>query len=287
MAEPLTHCPNCGNPLAAHDRFCSQCGQKVLSPEDRRLASLLKESIEEMTDLRGRVLPSIGTLLFRPGALARAYQIGRRRSFLAPISLFLFANVLYFLIPGLNDFQVSLLDQITLQPYSKWTAAIVDYQLRVDPGGAIAMSRNADPAYLGLSNLYTLRAADISKSIIILHVPLLAALTALLVIDKRLPYADHLVLALHYMAFIMLFFVIAPHVLWPLARAIVEPFWPDAPLFRIVIALMYVYAAVMLRTAFQLPWWRVVPTTVVFLIGYGLIHTFYRLIQFFVVFSSL
>ncbi|MEL6302815.1 MAG: DUF3667 domain-containing protein [Pseudomonadota bacterium] len=287
MSDAPSFCPNCGNPLAADDRFCSQCGQKVLSPEDRRLASLLKESIEEMTDLRGRVLPSIGTLLFRPGALARFYQIGRRRSFLAPISLFLFANVLYFLIPGLNDFQVSLLDQITLQPYSEWAASAVDTYLDTEPGGALAMFRNGDPAYLELSNLYTLRAADISKSIIILHVPFLAALTALLVIDKRLPYADHLVLALHYMAFIMLFFVIAPNVLLPLARMVINPIWPEAPLKRIIISLMYLYTAVMFRTAFQLPWWRVVPTTVVFLIGYGLIHSFYRLVQFFVVFSSL
>ena len=287
MSEPLTHCPNCGNPLAANDRFCSQCGQKVLSPEDRRLASLLKESIEEMTDLRGRVLPSIGTLLFRPGALARAYQIGRRRSFLAPISLFLFANVLYFLIPGLNDFQVSLLDQITLQPYSHWTAAIIDAYLGVEPGKARAMAFDGDPVYLELSNLYTLRAADISKTIIILHVPLLAAVSALLVIDKRLPYADHLVVALHYMAFIMLFFVIAPNVLLPLARTVINPIWPDAPLQRIITSLIYVYAALMLRNAFQLPWWRVVPTTAVFLLGFLLAHFFYRLIQFFVVFSSL
>ncbi len=279
------NCQNCGYALSPDAKFCPACGQKVLTDEDRRLGKLIKDAVAEITDLRGRVLPSFGALLFYPGYLAYNYRVGRRKGYVSPVSLFLFANVIYFLIPVLSDFQIDLVDQISLQPYSAWTEAIVSAALGVE--SAVTAWREGSPAFEALAAEYSLRAADISKAIIVVHVPFLALITALITFDLKVRFVDHVVLALHYMAFIMLFYVIGPTILLPILRTVLSPFWENPPAWQIGFGIIMLYPLVMFRVAFQMPWWRAVVSGAVFLLAYGPVHSLFRLIQFFVVFYTL
>ena len=82
--QPEHNCLNCGHALSPDAKFCPACGQKVLTDEDRRLGKLIKDAVAEVTDLRGRILPSFGALLFYPGYLARNYRLGRRKGYVSP-----------------------------------------------------------------------------------------------------------------------------------------------------------------------------------------------------------
>ncbi|MEM6514464.1 MAG: DUF3667 domain-containing protein [Pseudomonadota bacterium] len=278
-------CLNCGYALPSHAKYCPACGQKVLADEDRRLGKLIKDAAAEITDLRGRVLPSFGSLLFYPGYLARNYRLGRRKGYVSPVSLFLFANVIYFLFPVLSDFQIDLVDQISLQPYSVWTEAIISNAMGVE--SALAAWREGSADFRALADQYSLRAADISKAIIVVHVPFLALVTALLTFDLKVRFVDHVVLALHYMAFIMLWFVVGPKIVIPLIDVLLSPFMDDPPSWRIGFGLTMLYALFMFRIAFDMPWWRAIVTGAIFLLAYGPVHSLFRLVQFLVVFYTL
>ena len=283
--QPEHNCLNCGHALPPGAAFCPACGQKILTDEDRRLGKLIKDAAAEITDLRGRVLPSFGALLFYPGYLARNYRLGRRKGYVSPVSLFLFANVIYFLIPVLSDFQIDLVDQISLQPYSAWTEAIVSNALGIE--SALSAWRAGSAEFEALAAEYSLRAADISKAIIVVHVPFLAMVTALITFDLKVRFVDHVVLALHYMAFIMLFYVIGPTILLPILGILLSPFMADPPAWQIGFGIIMLYPLFMFRIAFEMPWWRAVLSGAVFLLAYGPVHSLFRLIQFFVVFYTL
>ncbi|MEO0366479.1 MAG: DUF3667 domain-containing protein [Pseudomonadota bacterium] len=285
MEPDLQTCTNCGATLPNGASYCPACGQKVLTDDDRRMRALAREVFAEATDMRGRVLPSLFSLLFLPGRLARAYRVGQRRRFVSPIGLFLFANVVYFLIPSLSDFQITLFDQITLQFYSPWIEPMVSNRLGVP--SAIDAWENGSRAMVALANDYELRAADISKTIIVVHVPFIALVTALLTIDKGYRLIDHVAAALHFMAFVMLYYVFAPMTVLPAFRFLLSPFVEPRMAWIGFIGLLGAYVIVMLRTAFELPWWRAILTGPIFLFGYYLTHFVYRLIQFLVVFLTL
>ena len=261
-------CPNCGSPLTANARFCSQCGQRRIGDADRRLPALLRASAQEVTDLDGRLLPSLIALLFRPGRLSREYRLGRRRRYLSPVGLFLFANLLFFLAPSISDLSLVFEDQYTLQPYSASMRPHLDARIA---SSGMSMDEFA-AAYDG-------RVGDIAKSMVIAHVPLIAFVTFVLTLRKRFFYADHVVAALHFFAFLMLYFTLAPLTLMPLMAGINALPLVSLPVRLISLALLLAYAIVMLRTAFDLRWWAAVVFVVPFIAGFLGAHYVYRLMQ--------
>ena len=91
-------CANCGSPLAG--RYCSSCGQRA----DARAHSVgffLHELLEALTHGDSHVWATVMPLLRRPGFLTREYFAGRRARYLAPLRLYLFMSVLFFLVSAL------------------------------------------------------------------------------------------------------------------------------------------------------------------------------------------
>lgn len=267
--------------MPADALFCSHCGQKRITAKDRGFMALLLASVREITDLRGRTLPTFLTLLFRPGRLSAAYTDGQRRRYLPPITVFLFANLVFFLTPPITDFNITLFDQATLQPYSAWIKPLVDERV----GGDItdANVRNS-PEARALRSDYNATARDLGKTMIILHAPLLALASLLLTVDRRLFYADHVVMALHFLAFLILAYLIVLPLAWPLVKYLRELGFAVRT-FLPVNAVIIAYTVVMLRTALALPWWRAVLSTPLLLFAFFWSHTIYRIVQFGVVFT--
>ncbi len=270
--------------MASDDRFCSACGQKNITEKDRWLPDLMRASLQEITDLDGRVLPSTWLLITRPGFLSREYQVGRRRRYLSPIGLFLIANVLFFLAPSLSDLGISLWDQYSLQPYSAWMQPAIhavlesqglDVQAAIDQGIDI---RNTE-AFREYARDYDARIGDLAKSMAIAHVPLLALGTLVITFWRKLLYADHVVAALHFLAFVMLYFTLMPYTVIPLLRLIDSvPFW-DFDVWRVALALKFAYVPFMFRTAFGVRWWAAIALVAPFLAVLLVTHTSYRLLQ--------
>lgn len=86
-------CCNCG---ALVDRaYCSTCGQET----NLRLPTLrefLREAAGRYVTLDGRFWRTVFALLARPGFLTREYLAGRRRRYIRPARLYLFATLIFF-----------------------------------------------------------------------------------------------------------------------------------------------------------------------------------------------
>lgn len=261
-------CRNCGAALAAADRYCAACGQKRIVDADRRLPALARASLAEISDVDGRLLPSLWALVFRPGFLSREYRMGRRRRYLSPIALFLFANLVFFLAPTITDLNLVFYDQYTMQPYSEWMRPTLD---------AAMASRDMTLEEFGAA--YDARIGDLAKSMVIAHVPLIALATLLLTFRKGFYYADHIVAALHFFAFLMLYYALIPYTLRLLVAGINLLPYVTVPLRAATIVLLLAYMLAMMRGAFDLKWPTAVALTPPFLLGFIGAHYVYRLLQ--------
>jgi hypothetical protein len=269
-------CPNCSYQLRSSDRYCPACGQGVAVGRDRSLANLLRASLAEVTSIDGRLWRSLKCLMLRPGLLSREHRQGRRRRYLSPISLFLLGNLLYFIAPPLSDLQLSLVEQYEMQPYSPWIAAWVD--------GYVAESGQS---FESVAARYQLRIVELAKLMVIVHVPLIALGTMLLFADKRLYYADHVVMVLHYFAFLMIYLIAASALLgllWLVLPGASPVTMPGLKTVAVLLPLLYV--PIMLRTALGVSWWRAVVSVPLFVAILLAAHFTYRLVQFLIGFAS-
>ena len=114
-------CQNCGAALTG--RYCAECGQRIVTDAERGLWHLLGDFFTELTSLESRSWRSLMTLLSRPGELSRTYLAGARLRYLKPISVFLIANLLFFISPPVTDLNLGLHNQA----YQPWAARIAPW----------------------------------------------------------------------------------------------------------------------------------------------------------------
>lgn len=225
MSEDATapgRCANCEATLAGP--WCHRCGQSVVEPGARRMRVLLGQFIEAMTDLDSRFWRSLAALMLQPGRLSREWLEGRRQRWMPPMALFLLATVLYFIAPGLTDFQLPFDNQVSGQlrlqlieapeqveperlariadaggqPHSRWTSPLVERKLAARQRG------NPDYRLRDLADAYDRRSGEVSKLLVIVHLPLVALALALLMWRQRMLFADHFVVAIHAFTFLLL-----------------------------------------------------------------------------------
>jgi len=93
-AEPVNGpCPNCGTQLEG--RYCSSCGQRAAGLRPT-LHDLLHEALHEFSHVDGKILRTVGLLLFRPGQLTLEFVQGKRARSVSPLRLYLLISVLFF-----------------------------------------------------------------------------------------------------------------------------------------------------------------------------------------------
>ena len=98
----MTKCSNCDNPLAQQSKYCSQCGQSIVSFE-KPIRPVLTEMLHETLDIDGRLLLTIKTLLIKPGLLSLEYRNGKRTSYTPPLRMYLVTSILFFLLISMLD----------------------------------------------------------------------------------------------------------------------------------------------------------------------------------------
>jgi len=305
----VTTCTNCGAPL--DDAYCPVCGQKRFVESDRRLGHLLHQFIASATDLDGRVWRSIRALLFQPGRLSREYFIGRRARWISPISLFLAANVAYFLAP-LHGSDVARLfnQQVSGQvraraadpntalsaeqlassgpAHTAFTTAWIDARVRARDASARKASQGASGySYRDYRIAYDAKADDVSKALILLHVPFTALVLMLLFARQHRYFAEHFVVALHFFAFALASLQIVVHV-QVLLKFALPPAWlpPDAALDAFMRVLFPTYAVLSLRRAYAVGWLPSIAAAAVMLAAVVVVNLYvYRAVQFMVTFA--
>jgi hypothetical protein len=95
---PAARCRNCKALVTG--AFCSNCGQET----NLRLPTLrefTREAAGRYVAFDGRFWRTIVALFFRPGRLTREYFAGRRRRYIRPARLYLFATLVFFAVSRL------------------------------------------------------------------------------------------------------------------------------------------------------------------------------------------
>ena len=269
----MTSCTNCGTTLTGE--FCNACGQKRFVESDRRFGHLLAQFLASATDLDGRFWRTIRALAFQPGLLSREYFEGRRARWISPVSLFLAVSVVYFVAPSLGgdltlqfNQQVSgHVRQLALGPdetvteqqaassgqyYSPLTARWIQKRVQRRDAAARAASGGASGySYRDYRLAYDAKANDVSKALVILHVPIAALALLLMFAGQRRYYAEHFVFALHYLSFWMLSLQVVLQLsnLLNLLPAGLHP--PDAAYDWLMRTLLPAYAVLAVRRAYS------------------------------------
>jgi hypothetical protein len=303
-------CVNCGAELVGP--FCANCGQKRFVESDRRLGHLLHHFVSSATDLDSRAWRTLRALLFRPGLLSREYFEGRRARWLSPVSIFFAASVLYFIAPLRGgDFTPTFNQQVTghirqlalgpdekpLTPeqaqstgqfHSDITSSWVERRVNARNASLRAATHGASGySYHDYRLAYEAKSDDVSKALIMLHLPFAALVLTLLFYRRHRYFAEHVVFLMHYMAFVIIVLQILVQadalygLLTPAAWTI-----PDSVLDWTMRVLLVTYAVLSLRRAYAIGWIAAVGAAAVMLAGLMFVNIYiYRAIQFAVTFA--
>lgn len=194
-------CVTCSTQL--HGPFCHACGERVLTSRDYRLVTFLREAAAGVLDVDSRLWRSFRALLLEPGHLTAEHLRGRRQPWLAPLQVFLLANLLFFgvltTVGGFNTFTTMLRYQRNM-PYGSVVRELVDRKAPPSTAQATEYERRFDEATPRYAN-----------SLVILLVPMFALGFKLL--DRRRAYVHYLIFSLHFVAYMLLIVTVMPFVI--------------------------------------------------------------------------
>jgi hypothetical protein len=221
--------------------YCGRCGEKRRDHADWKLSRMAAETFAEITDLEhSKLWQTLRLLVFKPGQLTREYWSGRRKRFLGPVKLY----IVFFAL------------QLVLYSIHRPTA-VYDVRTYVsgDPTGEFGrlLDKLANNRGLPASqfvqevNSRWQRYTSISQFV---HPLLVALALKLLFRRRRLYFAEHLIFALHILAFISLSYLVT----WPFSVLFGIQTSPGNIVLAVTLAWTAVYFLLALRRAYAEPW---------------------------------
>jgi hypothetical protein len=252
-------CPNCGE--AAMQAYCSQCGEKRRDHADWKLSSIAGETFAELTNLEhSKLWQTFWLLLFKPGQLTRDYWSGRRKRYLGPVKLYLVFFALSLVLYSIHR-PTAVYDVRTLAAAD----SAGNFPRMLDK---LAEKRGVPTPQI-IAELNSRWQSYLSMSQIVY--PLFVALTLKLLLRRRgLYFAEHLIFALHILAFMLLSFAMQ----WPLLVLFgiqsSAGHYTAAYICISVIALIWMmaYAVFALRRAYEQAWLAAIIKSAVILLTY-------------------
>lgn len=187
-------CPNCGDKFSG--RFCSSCGEQQVAGKDYSLRHFIHEAFHILTSVESNLFRSFATLITRPGKLTVEYFKGRRKSYLKPLQLFIFCNVIFFFTHSyvnFNTLTTPLYVHLNMLPHQRLARHMVDSELRA-----------RKLTYDEYRPRFDATLEEQAKTLVIVMVPLYALALQLLYWRTRRYYLEHLVFSLHFYAFLLL-----------------------------------------------------------------------------------
>ena len=227
MTLPNARQRRCGDCLAVVTGiYCAQCGQKQKSPV-RHFRQLAGEFFNDVLNLDTRLLDTLKTLLFRPGRLSTEYFADRRTRYLGPIKLyFLLSIVAFFLIQQSLDTAVEAEAAATEVASDKADTDDMNFTIGNFNGKAwdaksnpIAVSWLPEAANALMNERLarlenTVRQKDWTQLMhaglaatpqaLLLLLPFFALLLKLAYLFRKRLYMEHLIVAVHNHAFLLL-----------------------------------------------------------------------------------
>lgn len=265
-------CPNCGTVLAG--RFCHVCGQRKIEDRERTLRHFLYQFFGSTFFLENNFIKSLWLLIAKPGFLASEYLAGKRKRYMPPISLFLLINLIYFFSVSLTDLNLSLVEQLHQPQHGSLARLMVEKRLAAR---SLPMEEYVET--------YNEQSTSLSKTLIVLHAPVLACLIVPLYWKKKYYFAGHMIFSLYLMAFVMLFSILLYNGLLALVKAsIIEPkhYFQISGYFLLIAFPVYFGTAI--KRFYQEPLWITIMKTAAVMLFFMLAHMVYRTVLFLVVF---
>ncbi len=275
------HCLNCGSEFTS--KFCPQCGQRDVENSDRSIIRLTIDLLNNVFFFDNRFWISIRYLLTRPGKMTVEFLEGKRRKFISPITLFLFVNVLYFFLSPLTDYSLPLADQMKYQAHSEMATRMVEDKLKKHE-----LSNEAYQESLRTyATKYQSASDNISKSLMILNVPIVALFVYLLSLRKRPYYFDALIFSLHYFTLFLLSISVGD-ILKEIIQALGDPGANFLGIWLLIFVLIIplTYLSISLSKYLGHKWFVAIALGIFVFIGGGLAQFLYRAIIFFLAFWS-
>jgi hypothetical protein len=93
-------CPNCGTSLHSSAKYCATCGQENHNL-NVPLKHLLGELLESTLHFDMKSFKTIRALIFKPGFLTNEFNLGKRKSYVPPLRLYVFVSFTFFLVLNL------------------------------------------------------------------------------------------------------------------------------------------------------------------------------------------
>jgi len=191
MSDHTQHrCLNCDAALGG--KFCSVCGQKEIEPEERTLKYFLFQFFGAAFFLENNFLKNLWILFSKPGTLTLDYIAGKRKRWMAPFSIFLLINLIYFIVNPLSDFSLSLRDQVHFQLHSGIAKPMVERKLA-----------DRKLSFEDYGQQYKNQSDTLAKTLLIINVPLSALFFMVWFYRRKMFFADHFVFFIHFYAWLL------------------------------------------------------------------------------------
>lgn len=224
-SNTATVCATCGAML--HGRFCAQCGERRLAPDEHSIRRFVADTIQDVANLDARFYRSFALLFRRPGLLTREYLAGRQVRYLRPFQMVLLANLLYFVVQPFTSYtgyNTPLGSQMERQGYSEPLHIAERVERRVV---------ERDVPFEQYETAFNTRSSFYARSLVIAMVPMFAFCSALVLADRRRPLVEHVVFATHFYAWLLVFvmslFLLAWSWLLPVQRGVVHALSDASP----------------------------------------------------------
>ena len=173
--------------------YCPDCGEKRPSPHDLSLHHFFTHALGEFFHFDSKIFRSFRLLFTRPGFLAAEYIRGCRKPYLHPFQVFFVANLIYFFLQpiiGWSGLRTWLYVQTHMMPYSGLASRMVDDRL-------LAKGTTLKEFTAAFDHVVDVQA----RTLVLVMVPLLALLQVEVQWRKRRFFGEHMVFALHFIAF--------------------------------------------------------------------------------------
>ena len=189
-------CQNCG--ATRQENYCPACGEKKFHPKSLHIKHYAEETLEGLFHFDNKFFRSLKTLVVRPGQLTLDFVQGRRVRHMRPFALFVIVNLVAFFALLTNPFSIPLKNYVTYTPFTNFNT-VERVNAKVAAEGI---------SYGEYERRFNASAHGASKTLLIVFIPVYALLFGLLLINKKRTAVEHLLFATHYMAFVLVAFLL-------------------------------------------------------------------------------
>lgn len=284
-------CKNCNENLEDKAKFCSNCGQKAI--EQLKLRTLLGELANAFFAWDSKLFKTLKLLLFKPGQVSKNYIAGHRKSYVAPMRMYFFFSVVFFLFISFFGTRVSP-DQNVMQDDGMFTINLendtssmhmdtllimVEHE-RLDElqmvkdrpaGWPRKLMKQIIKVSIQNGNFLTYLQKNISIMFFI-FIPVFGWVLKLFHRKRKLDYIEHLVYGLYFHSF--LFFCLFLGLAF---SHLVQGAWP----LVVLVAILLIYFALGLKNFYQFGWSGTISRMIFLIILYLLLFTVFASITIF------